>query len=112
MNKNFSFPVSASLELELFQPSPNTLYSLETAAYLAGVPRRSILIYCRAGLILPVYQPGSEVMEFTEESIYAIRKIEQLRLTYGLNLISLKTMIHLLEEVELLRAQLRILERA
>ena len=47
----------SSLALELFQPKPNVLYTLEAAAHLAGVSRRSILIYCRAGLVRSVVQP-------------------------------------------------------
>jgi DNA-binding transcriptional MerR regulator len=95
--------------LELFQPKPNVLYSLDAAAHLAGVPRRSILIYCRAGLVRPVVQPPYGVMEFTEEAIHAVRRIEHLRTVHGLDLAWLKTMFDLLDEVERLRAELRFL---
>jgi hypothetical protein len=95
--------------LELYQPKPNVFYSLDATAHLAGVPRRSILIYCRAGLVRPVVQPPYGVMEFTEETIYAVRKIEHLRAVYGLDLAWLKTMFTLLDEVERLRAELRFL---
>ena len=95
--------------LELYQPKPNVLYSLDATAYLAGVPRRSILIYCRAGLVRPVVQPPYGVMEFTEEAIYTVRRIEYLRTVHGLDLAWLKTMFDLLEEVERLRAELRFL---
>jgi len=95
--------------LELFQPKPNVLYSLDATAYLAGVPRRSILIYCRAGLVRPVVQPPYGVMEFTEEAIYTVRRIDYLRTVHGLDLAWLKTMFDLLDEVERLRAELRFL---
>ena len=98
-----------ALAMELFQPKPNVLYSLDATARLAGVPRRSILIYCRAGLVRPVVQPPYGVMEFTEEAIYAVRQIEHLRTVHGLDLAWLKTMFDLLEEVERLRAELRFL---
>ncbi len=69
----------SSIALELFQPKPNVLYSLDAAAHLAGVPRRSILIYYRAGLVRPVFHPPYGVMEFTEEAIHTLRQIEYLR---------------------------------
>ena len=99
----------ACLSIEVFQPKPNVFYSLDATAHLAGVPRRSILIYCRAGLVRPVVQPPYGVMEFTEETIYTVRRIEHLRTVHGLDLAWLKTMFDLLDEVERLRAELRFL---
>ena len=99
----------ARLSIEVFQPKPNVFYSLDATAHLAGVPRRSILIYCRAGLIRPVVQPPYGVMEFTEEAIYTVRQIEHLRTVHSLDLAWLKTMFDLLDEVERLRAELRFL---
>ena len=95
--------------LELFQSKPNVLYSLDAAAHLAGVPRRSILVYCRAGLIRPVFQPPYGMMEFTEESIHIVRRIEQLRTVHGIDLAWVKTMFDLIEEVDRLRAELSFL---
>ena len=95
--------------LELFQPEPNVLYSLDAAAHLAGIPRRSLLIYCRAGLVRPVFQPPYGVMAFSEEAIHTVRRIERLRLLHGIDLAWLKTVFDLLDEVERLRAELRFL---
>ena len=97
------------LAMELFQPQPNVLYSLDATARLAGVPRRSILIYCRAGLVQPVVQPPYGVLEFTEEAIYTLRQIEYLRTVQGLDIAWIKTLFDLLDEVERLRAELRFL---
>jgi DNA-binding transcriptional MerR regulator len=109
MSKRFVPESHPSIAMELFQPKPNVLYSLDETARLAGVPRRSILIYCRAGLIRPVVQPPYGVMKFTEEVIYTIRRIEYLRTVHGLDLAWLKIMFDLLDEVERLRAELRFL---
>ena len=98
-----------SLALDLFQPKPNVLYSLDAAAHIAGVTRRSILIYCRAGLVRPVFQPPYGVMEFTEEAIHTLRRVEYLRTVHGVDLPWLKTIFDLLDEVERLRAELRFL---
>ncbi len=109
MNKRIDPDLPSRLALELFQPKPNVLYSLDAAAHLAGVPRRSIMIYCRAGLINPIFQPPYGVIEFTEEAIYVVRQIERLRTVHGLDLAWLKTLFDLLDEVERLRAELRFL---
>ena len=109
MSKRFVPDSPTSIAMELFQPKPNILYSLDEAAHLAGVPRRSILIYCRAGLIRPVVQPPYGVMEFTEEAIYTMRRIEHLRTVHGLDLAWIKVIFDLLDEVEHLRAELRFL---
>ena len=99
--------IPVALALELFQPNPNVLYSLDATAHLAGVPRRSILIYCRAGLVRPVFQPPHGVMAFTEEAIYTVRRIEDVRASHGVGVTWVKAMFDLLDEVERLRAEVR-----
>ena len=109
MSKRCDADISPPRALELFQPKPNILYSLDAAAHLAGVPRRSILIYCRAGLVRSLFLPPYGVMAFTEEAIHAVRRIEHVRTVHGPDLALLKTMFDLMEEVERLRAELRFL---
>lgn len=95
--------------MELFQPKPDVLYSLDVAAQLAGVPRRSILIYCRASLVRSTFQPPYGIMTFTEEAIHTVRRIEHVRTNHSADLTLLKTLFGLLEEVEQLRSELRFL---
>ena len=97
--------------LELFQPRPNVLYSLDAAAHIAGVPRRSLLVYCRAGLVRAVLQPPYGVLAFTEEAIHAARRVEYVRTAHGSNLVLLKAMFELIGEVERLRAEVRFLRQ-
>jgi len=85
------------------------MYNLDAAARIAGVPRRSILIYCRAGLVHSVSQPPYGVMAFTEEAIHTVRRIEYVRTVHGPDLALLKAMFDLIEEVERLRSELRFL---
>ena len=99
--------IPSALALELFQPSPNSLYTLDAIAHLAGVPRRSILIFCRAGLLRPVFQPPYGVMAFTEEAIYTVRRIEEVRAAHENGVAWLQSMFALLDEVERLRAEVR-----
>ena len=107
MSKRLVSDIPSPVALELFQPQPDVLYSLEAAAQLASVSRRAILVYCRAGLVRPVFQPPYGMMTFTEEAIRTVRRIEQLRTVHGLDLALIKTMFALLDEVERLRAELR-----
>lgn len=109
MSKRFDPDLPSPLAVALFQPSPNVLYSLDAAAHLAGVPRRSILIYCRAGLVRPIVQPPYGVMTFTEEAVYAVRRIERLRTARGMDVAWIKTLFDLMDEVERLRAEVRFL---
>ena len=105
-------PVSArptSLSVAVFQPQPNVFYSLEATARLAGISLRGLLIYCRAGLVRPVVQPPYGVWEFSEEAVYTVRRIEQMRT--GSDLVWLKTLVDLLDEVADLRAELRFLRQ-
>lgn len=109
MNKHDDTDNSPSLALELFQPEPNVLYTLDATAALAGVSRRSILIYCRVGLVRPIVQPPYGMMVFTEEAIYTVRQVEHLRAIHRIDLGLLKTIFELRAEVEHLRAELRFL---
>lgn len=98
---------SISFALAAYQPEPNILYSLDTTAHLAGVSRRTLLIYCRRGLIHPVPQPPNGTMMFTDQTIYTIRRIENLRTVHDNDLAWINTVCGLLNEIEHLRAELR-----
>ena len=97
------------LSVDVFQPDPDVLYPLDVAAHLAVVSRRSVLIYCRAGLVQPVFLPPYGVMAFTEEAIHTIRRIERVRTAQGGGMAWVKTLFDLLNEVERLRAEVRFL---
>ena len=99
------------LAIELFQPDPNVLYSLDATAHLAGVSRRSLLVYCRAGLVRPVFQPPYGIMVFTEETIYTVRRVEHLRVVHGIDVTWIKTLFDLIEEVERLRSEVRFFRK-
>ena len=109
MKKQRVIKQNAGSAVEIFQPQPNMLYSLDVAAHLAGVPRRAILIYCRVGLVQPVCLSPYGALAFTEESIRAVRRGEQLRAVHGVNVAWIKAMFDLAAEVERLRAEVRFL---
>lgn len=99
----------ACMSIEVFQPKPDVLYPLDVAAHLAGVPRRSLLVYCRCGLVRPVFQPPYGMMVFTEEAIHTARRMEHMRTTHAMDLPMLKTVFDLIDEVDRLRSELRFL---
>ena len=109
MNKRIIPEAVGSQTLVLFQAKPGILYSLDATARIAGIPRRSILIYCRAGLVQPVVQPPYGILEFTEEAIYTLRRVEYLHTVHGLELTWIKTIFDLVNEVEQLRTEVRFL---
>ena len=93
--------------VQRFELFPNAVYTLETAAHLAAVPRRSILIYYRHGLVSPVADPADAGYYFNDEAIRALRRIEFLRVECGFNLKGTQIVLDLMKEVEQLRAELR-----
>jgi DNA-binding transcriptional MerR regulator len=92
--------------VQRFEPGPGTLYGLDGAAHLCGASRRRILLYCKAGLIKPVVDVPLGILYFDDEMIRAIRRIEFLRDTYGINLTGIKMIFDLSDEVFRLRREL------
>lgn len=86
--------------IERFRPDPDRLYDVDMTARLAGVPRRSVLVYCRWGLVHPTTSPEVQGWYFSSEAIGAIRRAEYLRVNRGVNLPGLRVIFELAEEVE------------
>ena len=101
-------PMSA---LELFEPAPETIYSIEEAARLAQLPRRLIVVYSRHGLVSPAVDPDLSGWYFDDEGIRTLRRIERLRSSLGMSLMAVKLVLELGQEVERLRQEVRFLRR-
>jgi DNA-binding transcriptional MerR regulator len=105
-----NLPIVTSLTaLQLYEPDAALRYSLEAAAQLAHVPRRRIAVYCRHGLVAPVMDPEAGGWYFNDEAIRRLRQLEQLRAAYDLNDATLRLVVGLMEEVESLQRELRLL---
>lgn len=87
------------------------VYSIDAVVHLTQTPRHQIAVYCRHGLIAPVTMPEREGWWFDEEAIRELRRIECLRVDYGLSLAGLRVLSELLREVERLREEVRALRR-
>ena len=94
--------------VQRFELRPNAVYTLETAAHLAGVTRRSILIYYMHGFVSPISDLADAGYYFDDEAIRALRRIEFLRVECDLNLKGTQLVLDLIKEVERLRAELRL----
>lgn len=93
--------------LELHEPHPGTLYSLEGVVHLTGASRRSILVYCKSGLVRPKGDLENDPLAFDDEAVYTIRRIEHLRSERGINLEGVRLILELLTEVQRLKNEIR-----
>jgi hypothetical protein len=96
--------------VQSFEPDPVAVYPIETAAQLAGVSRRSILVCCKYELISPAVDPTLWGYWFTADAIRTLRRIESLRHTCGDDFPGIGMILNLMNEVQTLRAQLRVVE--
>ncbi|CAN5750678.1 hypothetical protein BH11VER1_BH11VER1_29280 [soil metagenome] len=107
---NTKLPSNAT-DLPVYGEEPDTYYSLEVFAELAGVDTTTILHYQEQGIIRPVLEATGDDAAFDAESLRQLRRIEHLRATCEMNEAGLKLLLSLLEEVEQLRQERRQLLR-
>ncbi len=96
-------------ELQVFEPDPEAVYTIETAARLVGVGRHRILVYYRQGLVSPVVDPQCGGYYFNDEGVRTLRRIEYLHTDRGINLAGTRMILELQNEVERLRNEVRFL---
>jgi DNA-binding transcriptional MerR regulator len=95
--------------LQVFEPDTNTVYTIEAAGHITQVPRRTILIYYKHGLVSPVDVSESGGYYFNDEAIHTLRRIEYLRVNCGVNIVGIKMILHLMKEVDRLQTEARFL---
>jgi hypothetical protein len=66
-------------------------------ARLAGVPRHSVLVYCRWGFVHPATNPEYEGWFFDSDAISVIRWAEYLRVSRGVNLPGVRVIFQMVE---------------
>lgn len=89
------------------EPAPGIFYSLDAVVDLTGVSRRSILVYCKSGLVQAAGNPQAGEFSFDDEAIYKIRRVEHLRAVHGINLAGIRMIFDLMQELERLRNEMR-----
>jgi hypothetical protein len=102
MNESHQNP---TLAMRRFEAEPKGIYSIEAVALITQTPRRLIAIYCRDGLIAPVAPPERDGWRFDGDSVCALRRIEELREEFDLNLRTLRMIAGLWRENERLREE-------
>jgi DNA-binding transcriptional MerR regulator len=95
--------------LQLFEPDPRTAYTIEMTAHLLDVPRHTILLYCKHGLVSPVMDPACGGYFFNDEAIRVLRRVEYLRNSCGVNLAGIKMILELMNKVDRLEAEISFL---
>ena len=103
---------SASSAPQPFESMAENVYSIETVVQITQTPRHQIAVYCLHGVISPVTAPERDGWWFDDEAIRVLRRIECLRVDYGMNLAGLRIISELLREVERLREEVRALRRS
>src|SRR5712671_2543663 len=88
--------------LQLFDPPVDAVYTIEAAAQLAGVPRRTILVYCKHRLLSPLLDTGG--YSFDGDGIRSLRRIEALRTVCGDDFAGIRIILDLTKELERLQA--------
>lgn len=96
--------------LQLFQPSLDTLYTLDATARLTGMSRHAIIVCTKHGLIYS-YLDKMGAYYFDDKAIRVLRNIQHLHVVYGFNLSGIKMVLDLLKEVESLQVEIQFLRR-
>jgi len=99
--------VSSSSSLQVFAPEPDALFPIDTAAHLARMPRHTVLLCCRRGLVAPCHDPLSGGFYFNRDAIRTLQRIEYLRTSCGVSLAGIELILRLMEDVAELRALAR-----
>ena len=85
------------------------IYSLETAARLAGVHPEMLRYYCQLGLFGAARVQGETELVFDDDALYELRRFEHYRRHHGVNRRTLRLICDLWRDVERLEAELRFL---
>jgi MerR family transcriptional regulator/heat shock protein HspR len=95
--------------LQIYEPRPRVTYSIEATARITDLPRHTILVYYKRGLVSPMAGPEQCGFCFNDKAIRTLRRIEELRRIDGVSLRGIKRILDLTDEVERLQGELRSL---
>ena len=99
-----------SLEIQLFEPPPDAVYTIEATSHLVKLSRRTILVYCKHHLLSPAAIDHGYY--FDGDAIRTLRRIEALRTVCGDDLAGIKTILDLTAALEQLHSDIRLLSQA
>ena len=91
-----------------YAEDPDSAYTIDVIAALAGVEVTTVVRYHEQGFLRPVQPGGSrDLLLFDADGLRQLRRVEHLRATCGVNEAGLRLILALLEEVEQLREERR-----
>jgi len=93
-----------SREIQLFDPPPDAVYTIEATSHLVNVSRRTILIYCKHRLLSPATATSDHGYYFDGDAIRALRRIEALRTVCADDLAGIKIILDLTAALERLQS--------
>jgi MerR family transcriptional regulator/heat shock protein HspR len=105
----FAVAKAPPYEIELYDPPPDAIYTIEATAHLVDLSRRTILVYCKHRLLSPALTDNGYY--FDRQGIRALRRIEALRAVCGDDLAGIKIILDLTDALERLHSQVRSLSR-
>ena len=94
-------------EIELYEPPPDAVYTIEATSQLVDIPRHTILVYCKHRLVMPVIDARNRGYFFDREGIRTLRRIEALRVVCGDHFAGIRIILDLTKELERLQAAVR-----
>src|SRR5882762_8428866 len=100
-----------SREIQLFDPPPDAVYTIEATSHLVNVPRRTILVYCKHQLLAPATATTDHGYCFDGDAVRALRRIEILRPICGDDFAGIKIILDLTTALERLQSDVRLLSR-
>jgi DNA-binding transcriptional MerR regulator len=103
MNASAEIPHS----LQRFTPDPDAVYPIDTIAHLADVPRHTVLLCCRHGLIAPEIDPDYGGYSFHVGTIPTLQQVNFLHYECGINFAGIRIILGLMEELDRLRERVR-----
>jgi DNA-binding transcriptional MerR regulator len=107
----FSHTKPETRALELFEPPPNAVYTIDFAARLADLPRRTVLVCCKYGLVAPAVDDAAGGYYFSSDAIHVLRRVAVLRDVCGNDLAGIKIILDLTDALERLEAQLQAMSQ-
>ncbi len=93
--------------VQIFEPDPEAVYGIDVVAQLVHAPKRTILVYCKHGLVSPMPASTDQGYTFDAQAVRDLLRIESLRQACDNELTTLKFMVDLINEVQRLRRELQ-----
>jgi DNA-binding transcriptional MerR regulator len=99
-----------SREIQLFDPPPDAVYTIEATSHLVNVSRRTILVYCKHHLLSPA-STADHGYYFDGAALRGLRRIEVLRTVCGDDFAGIKIILDLTAALERSQSEVRLLSR-